>query len=273
MTRVSLLISVLLLGLSPPAAATEDAHALLRRGISLSREASFAASLAALEQARARGPLSPAEAAECEYWLATDYVAIGSIQAARRELKQLIESAPAYDLPLYTSPKVAALYHEVHDELERAPRLKALPPRRTQKGLVLAFEPARTGGTAYGAVYWRWRGEREWREEPLAHSGETLQTTLQPARAGTLEYWAEARAPEGAARAGTQDKPLEVPAVAPVAVVATAAPPRKESIARKWWLWTSVAAVTSVTLGVGLYYGLRAPTPSTADAVLDFQVR
>ena len=74
MTRVWLL----LLGL---AQATEsgDAQALLRRGISLSREASFAASVAALEQARSRGLVS-AEAADCGYWLATDYLALGSAQ-------------------------------------------------------------------------------------------------------------------------------------------------------------------------------------------------
>src|SRR4051812_37965735 len=163
MTRVCLMI----LGLALPAAATEDAHALLQRGVSLAREASFAASVAALEQSRARGPLSPAELADCGYWLATDYLALGSTQAARRELRLLIESAPEYELPPYTSPKVAALYREVHDELERAPRLKALPPRPSARGVVLAFEPSRTGGTAYGAVYWRWQGEREWREAPL----------------------------------------------------------------------------------------------------------
>jgi hypothetical protein len=270
MTRVSLW----LLCLSLSAAATEDAHALLRRGIALSREASFAPSVAALEQARARGPLSPAEEAECEYWLATDYVAIGSTQAARRELSRLITTSPGYDLPLYTSPKVSALYREVHDELERAPRLKPLPPRQTHKGLVLAFEPARTGGIAYGAVYWRWQGEREWREEPLGHSGENLSATLSPSRGGTLEYWAETRAPDGTAAAGSKDKPLEVPAVVPVTLAPTgAAPVTRQPIVRQWWLWTSVAAVTSVALGVGLYYGLRAPSTSTADAVLDFQVK
>src|SRR5689334_25281223 len=104
MTRVSML----LLALSLSASATEDGHALLRRGIALSREASFAASVAALEQARARGPLSPAEAAECGYWLANDYVALGSAQAARRELRQLSEAAPGYELPLRTSAQARA---------------------------------------------------------------------------------------------------------------------------------------------------------------------
>src|ERR1700690_3392623 len=125
MTRVWLL----LLGL---AQATEsgDAQALLRRGISLSREASFAASVAALEQARSRGLVS-AEAADCGYWLATDYLALGSAQAARRELRQLVEAAPGYELPPYTSPKIQSLFRDVREELERAPRLKALPPRHT----------------------------------------------------------------------------------------------------------------------------------------------
>jgi hypothetical protein len=267
-----LLFWLLMLLLGLPAQAGEDAHALLRRGISLSREASFAASVAALEQARARGPLTPPESADCGYWLANDYLALGSAQAARRELKQLVATSPGYELPPYTSPKVMALYREVKDELERAPRLKALPPKRTSDGLVLYFEPSRMGGVAYGAVYWRWQGERGWREAPLGHVGENLSAHLELSHGGTLEYYAETRAPEGVAQAGSKEKPMEVPAVSVAPAPATAAP-RNDSVARKWWLWTSVAAVTSVALGVGLYYGLRAPSTSTADAVLDFQVR
>lgn len=197
------------------------------------------------------------------------------MQAARRELKQLVSSSPGYELPPYTSPKITALYREVKDELERAPRLKALVPKHSSDALVLLFEPSRTGGISYGAVYWRWQGEREWREAPLAHVGENLTARLPLSRGGTLEYYAETRAPEGLAQAGSPEKPLELPAVVgpTIGPMKEAPPSRKDSIVRKWWLWTSVAAVTSVALGVGLYYGLRPPPAGTADAVLDFQVR
>jgi hypothetical protein len=269
MTRVGLGL-LLALALGRLALALEDAHALLRRGIALSREASFAASAAALEQARVAGGLTAPEAADCSWWLATDYVALGSTQAARTELKQLVQSAPGYELPLYTSPKLVALYGEVKEELEHAPRLRALVPKRAADGLILSFEPSRTGGVAYGSVYWRWQGEREWREVPLAHAGENLTARVPLSRSGVLEYYAEARAPDGAARAGSPEKPLVLPATAlpPAAPVKPAEP-----IAKKWWLWTSLAAVTSVALGVGLYYGLRPTSAGTADAVLDFQVR
>src|SRR5258708_4694651 len=103
---------------------------LLQRGIALSREAAYAASIAALEQARARGDLDSAQSRECSFYLATDYVAIGSTVAARRELRVLAERDREFELPAFTSPKVAALWHDVREEVERAPKLRALPPRR-----------------------------------------------------------------------------------------------------------------------------------------------
>ncbi len=225
------LVSCALLLLVAPAVAVEtpDAHALLRRGIALSREASFAASVAALEQARARGPLSPSEVADCGYWIATDYVALGSAQAARRELRTLVAASPGYELPPFTSPKVAALYREIKDELERAPRLRALPPRSSSGGreLTLYVEPSRTGGTAYGAIYWRWKGEREFVEAPLAHSGENLFARLAIDHGGTLEYYAEVCAPGGSAQAGSREHPLEVPMSAPTPPASLAVAPQR----------------------------------------------
>jgi hypothetical protein len=265
------LFCVLVLSLPAVAAEAPDAPALLRRGVALAREASFAASVAALEQARARGPLSPSEIADCGYWLATDYLALGSTQAARRELRALLAAAPLYELPPYTSPKVAALYREVREEVESAPRLKALPPRQNDSALMLYFEASRTQGTAYGAVYWRWRGERHWREAGMQHLDDSLLARVTVARGGTMEYWAEIRAPGGAATAGSREKPLELavtapPAEAPVAV-------KRDSIATKWWLWTTLGVVSATGLGVGLYFALRPTSNDSADAVLDFQVR
>jgi tetratricopeptide (TPR) repeat protein len=278
MRRVFFLLS--LLGLAARAVETPDAHELLRRGIALSREASFAASVAALEQARVKGPLSPSERADCGYWLATDYLALGSPQAARRELRQLVQAAPAFELPPYTSPKVAALYQDVRAAEERAPRLRALPPRSTMNGrdLALAFEPSRGGGLAFGAVHWRWQGEDDFVELPLGHSGENLIGHIAVERAGTLEFYAEARAPEGMAVAGSREHPLVLPVAEPSApppslTTTTAADHKKRPLVRAWWLWTTVGAVASAGLGVGLYFALRPQPHGTADAVLDFGLR
>jgi hypothetical protein len=286
MSRVFFLVSIVSivsigvsLGVSASAGENLDSHALLRHGVALAREASFPSSVAALEQARTKGGLSAAESADCAYWLATGYLAMGSTQAARRELRALISDSPGYELPPFTSPKVAALYHEVKEELEKAPRLRALPPKQRREGLSLYFEPSRTGGTAYGAVYWRWQGESRWNEVALVHlgGGENLTARLDLQRGGTLEYWAEMRAPDGMASAGTRERPLELPVTAPVFAVESApapvAPPRKDSIAKKWWLWASLGAISAAGLGVGLYFALRPQPAATADAVLDFQVR
>jgi hypothetical protein len=288
------LIAALFLVAAASRANADDPRLLLRRGIKMHREASYAASVAALELARrssSSGELSAIERNEIGFYLAADYVALSSTAAARRELRALFEAQPAYELPPYTSPKVAALCREVQGELERMPRLRALPPRRVDGSRVeLWFEPSRTGGTAYGAVSWRWQGEHEWREAPLAHAGDQLVTTIEIDRQGTLEYWAEARGPQGLARSATAERPLELPMTGEQAVPAapseharnlpsvmpaplTAPAPKRKSVASAWWLWTTVGAVVATAAGVGLYFGLRPQTGGTADAVLDFKVQ
>lgn len=199
--------------------APADPHMLLQRGITLYREAAFAPSVAALEQAR-QGKLDAGEQVECAFYLAADYVALNSLSAARRELRTVLEAQPNYEAPLYTSPKVSALFRDVREELERLPRLKALPPRRRPGGLELGFEASRMGGTAYGAAQWRWRGETAYREAPLGHADERLVAVVPIDRNGTLEYWAEARGPAGLAVTASKDRPLELP------VSGVAAPPK-----------------------------------------------
>src|SRR5687768_12556807 len=101
---------------APAWAASDDGHTLLQRGVAQHREAAYAASVALLEQARAKGDLQPHELAEAAFYLAANYVAMGSLPAARRELRAVLEKAPGYELPQYTSPKVAALFREVREE-------------------------------------------------------------------------------------------------------------------------------------------------------------
>lgn len=282
-----LVISLALALVVAPAHA-QDPRALLQRGIALHRDAAFAASVAALEQAR-QGKLDQAEQVECAFYLASGYLALGSVQAARRELKTVLELSPSYELPQYTSPKVASLFRDVKEEQERLPLLKALPPRRLgPHRLVIAFEPSRMGGTAYGVAMWRWRGESAFREMPLGHDGDTLVAELSISRGGTLEYYAEARGPSGLAQAASKDRPLELPVAAPppgsaraaarpaasAAVVAGAPAPghKPRSVAKAWWLWTTVGVVAAAGLGVGLYFGLQPPS-GTGSAVIDFQVQ
>src|SRR5690242_8646636 len=103
--------------LASVARASEDPHLLIQRGIQLYREAAYAASVTALELARQQR-LAPVEEVECGFYLAADYVALSSLPAARRELRAVLEAEPSYELPPYTSPKVASLYRDVKDELE-----------------------------------------------------------------------------------------------------------------------------------------------------------
>jgi hypothetical protein len=284
----SILLAALML-FSTVASAGEDKSDprwLLRRGITLHREAAYAASVAALELARNGKTLEPNERTELGFYLAADYVALNSLGAAKRELRAVLEADPNYEVPQYTSPKVAALFRETQDELERQPRLKILPPQRDRARpddvVVLWFEPVRFGGSAFGAARWRWKGESDWREAPLGHGNdEKMMARVElDRRSGTIEFWAEARGPSGAATAAASDRPLELPVVAragalpPVTAEKDQSPPnKKKSIVKAWWLWTTVGIVAAAGLGVGLYYALRPPSGGTADAVLDFQVR
>jgi len=277
----------LFIATTPAPARAADAHALVQRGIQLYREASYASSVASLEQARQARSLDGLDETELAFYLAADYVALGSMPAARRELKVVLESQPGYELPPYTSPKVSALFRDVRAELERSPRLRALPPRRTSPMLIeLWFDPSRTGGTAYGSAMWRWHGETGWREAPLSHVEDKLVTTIAIDRDGALEYWAEARGPQGLAQAASAARPLELPvtgyapsapSVRPLTAVALApslalppAPPARpeKSVARAWWLWTTVGAVVAAGAGVGLYFALRPGASGTSDAAL-----
>jgi hypothetical protein len=215
----------------PPPRESLSAQALLRRGIALYREASYAGSVAALEQARAArlGTLEPPERVECAFYLAADYVALGSLGAARGELREVMGAMPDYEPPPFTSPKVSALLAEVRAESDRAPRMKPLPPRRVgEASLELRFEVSRTGGRAFGAVFYRMRGEQPFSEAPLGHVGDDLATQVALQRSGTIEYYALAQAPSGAMAAGSPTRPLEltvqVRATQPRALVPPAKP-------------------------------------------------
>ncbi|HXU74409.1 MAG TPA: hypothetical protein VN947_34180 [Polyangia bacterium] len=267
----SLVVMLILILTAATAHGGNEAKLFLRRGMDLYREASYAESVAMLEHARARGGLEPAERVECSFYLAAGYVALGSTAAARRELRAVLRDAPDYELPQYTSPKVAALFREVREELENTPRLKPLPPERHGDALALRFEASRTGGPAFGVVQWRWRGQQRWREAPLRHDGELLVADVTVEHSGALEYYAEGRAPGGALAAGSATQPLELPVVVGATLSLATEPPPPSRARKLWWLWTGIGAVGAAGLGVGLYFALR-PQPSTADAVFDFQV-
>jgi hypothetical protein len=259
---------------APALAQAADGRLMLRRGMQLYRDAAYAESVALLEQARTQGGLEPAERVECAFYLAAGYVALSSTGAARRELRTVLTEAPDYELPQYTSPKVAALFREVREELERAPRLRPLPPERRGDVLRLRFEASRTGGRAYGVVQWRWRGEPVWREAAMVHDGDALAADVPVEQTGTLEYFADGRAPNGPLAAGAAQQPLELPvAVGPKVSLSARDQPSSSFRAKKlWWLWTGLAAVGAAGAGVGLYFALRPQPSPTADAVFDFQV-
>lgn len=277
LVALTLLVTLAAPAAAAPADGSDEAGQLLWRGIALYREASYAASVAALESARARGGLAPAQRVELAFYLGAGYLALSSPAAARRELKAVLRDEPDYEPPPFTSPKVAALFREVREELERAPRLRPLPPERRGDALVLRFEPSRTGGRAYGAVQWRWRGEHDWREAALTpatgRGGAELVASVPVDRTGALDYFAEARAPTGTLQAGSSAAPLELPVAVGPRRLAVAPTDDRARPRRLWWLWTGLGAVAAAGAGVGLYFALRPSPPATADAVFGFQVR
>lgn len=290
MWNVVSVVMVACVALSAPATAGENSRAgdgrtFLARGIQLYREASYAESVAALEQARAHGGLEEEQLVECAFYLGAGYVALNSVTAARRELKRVLAAQPGYEPPQYTSPKVAALFHDVREELEKQPRLRPLPPERRARsdggGFVVRFEASRTGGRAFGVVEWRWRGEKKFAEAPLVQTGALLEAQLPVTHEGTLEYFAIGQAPSGPLAAGSAAEPLELPVTRDLAVSLRADlllprgddRERSPSKARRlWWVWTGVSALAAAGAGVGLYFALRPAPSGTAEATLSFQV-
>ena len=70
---------------------------------------------------------------------------------------------------------------------------------------------------------------------------------------------AAAAAPPPTAPTGTTAAPASAPAA--TATLTAAAPARKPWIKRNWWIIPVGAAVVGVAVGLGVYYGTRAPDP------------
>jgi hypothetical protein len=242
-------------------AAEPEGYALLQRGIALQRDASWNASIAMLERARAGGLATAAERAECAFYLAAAYLAINSEGAARRELALVLEERPGFEVPPYTSPKLASLFGDVTRERARSPVLEARPPRplpadQTRgSGLELSFDTKRELKPVYGVVRFRMRGQVDYAEAPLAQRAPgSFAAEVRPTKTGVLEYYADALSPLGALRAGSALAPLELP-------IGELDPPRGGKAGRRNWklVWLAVplGIVVGVGAGVGAYYGLR----------------
>ncbi|MEO6954430.1 MAG: hypothetical protein ABI321_21715 [Polyangia bacterium] len=242
------------------ASADADAHAQLRRGIELQREASWSASITALERARSTGALSSAERAECGFYLGAAYLAIGSEAAARRELSVVLDLQPGFEPPPYTSPKVASLLGEVARSRATAAQLDPRPPRPSPSsdGLELGFEAHRTKGPVYGVVRFRMRGDALYGSAPLVarspeHDGtQALVADVKPAHSGVLEYYADALEPAGHLVAGSAERPYALPFTEP------AAHARKPSRGPSKLVWLAIPAgvIVGAAVGLGLYFGL-----------------
>lgn len=236
-----------------------DAHAQLRRGIGLQREASWSASITMLERARAVGTLSTIERAECAFYLGAAYLAIGSDAAARRELGVVLDLQPGFEPPPYTSPKVASLLGEVARSRATAAQLDPRPPRTSSEGLELGFEAHRIKGPIYGVVRFRMRGDSDYVAAPLLarspqHDGtQALAAEVKPGRSGVLEYYADALEPGGRLVAGSADSPYALPFTLRAAdIPKTSRPPSKLV-----WLAIPAGVVVGAAVGLGLYFGLR----------------
>ena len=244
------------------ASAEVDAHGQLRRGIELQREASWSASITALERALSTGTLSSAERAECAFYLAAAYLAIGSDAAARRELAVVLDLQPGFEPPPYTSPKVASLLGEVARSRATAAQLEPRPPRPSPSsdGLELGFEARRVKGPIYGVVRFRMRGDTSYTAAPLVarsaeHDGtQALVADVKPAGSGVLEYYADALSPGEHLVAGSAVRPYALPftATAPARAVTTSRGPSK-----LMWLAIPAGVIVGAAVGLGLYFGLK----------------
>jgi hypothetical protein len=243
-------------------AAESEAHTLLQKGIALQRDASWNASIAALEKARAAGLATAPERAECAFYLAAAYVAINSDGAAKRELGVVLDERPSFEPPPYTSPKLASLFGEVTRERSRRTELEARPPRTLApdethgSGLELTFDAQRGLAPIYGVVHFRMRGAPHYEEAPLTrHGAGSLIADVRPAQPGVLEYYADALGPSGPLRAGSMTAPLELP-------IGTIDPPRRGHrigrTSKLVWLAVPLGVVLGAATGLGLYFGLRA---------------
>ncbi len=188
-------------------AAEPDGHALLQRGIALQRDASWNASIAALERARASGLGTAAERAECAFYLAAAYLAINSDGAARRELAIVLDERPGFESPPYTSPKLASLFGEVTRERSRLPVLDARPPRRLQpdetrgSGLeALLRHQARAQARLRRGAASACVAKAELRRSAARTQrgpGDPSSAEVRPSQPGVLEYYADALEPDG----------------------------------------------------------------------------
>ncbi len=249
----------------PHAADGNDARTLMRKGIALQREASWSASIAALEKARALGLLAPAERVECAFYLAAAYVAVGSDGAARRELTAVLEAQPSFEPPPFTPPKVATMLGEVSRELGQRAELEARPPRRVPAngaaltpGFELGFESRRAHPPIYGVVRYRMRGDAVFREVPLSSREKNatgLVAEVHPEKGGVLEYYADALSASGVLHAGSAEHPLELP-IAQADVDATKNARQLRGTSPLVWLAVPLGIVAGAALGLGLYYGL-----------------
>lgn len=245
---------------------------LLKRGIELQRQASWSASIAMLEKARAAGVLARAEQIECAFYLAAAYVAVGSDGAARRELTFVLDAQPGFEPPPYTSPKVTSLLGELARTRQQGPSLEARPPRTLSgaaagpggaSAIELGFEARRAPTPIYGVVRFRLRGQPAWRDALLQSRGVdgTLIAEVRPGGSGVLQYYAHAMSAAGALSVGSPAAPLELPYHAPAgASLSEPAPPARPARAPSKWVWAAipVGVVLGVATGLGLYYGLSA---------------
>ena len=140
------------------------------------------------------------------------------------------------------------------------PVLEPRPPTRHDDRLSLVFEARRTQPPIYGVVRFRMRGEGDFSEAPLTGRGAVVSADVRPPRGGVLEYYADALGTSGALRAGSAERPIELPVPD---VVPDSAPGRRPSHPRRppsklLWLAIPAGAVLGTALGLGLYFGLRA---------------
>ena len=175
---------------------------------------------------RARsGGLEPPERVECGFYLAAGYVALSSTGAARRELRararrraRLRAAAVHLAQGGGAVPRRASRSWRTRRACRRcrpsgaATRWRCASPPRAPAGAPTAWCSGAGAGSRAGA------------RRRCATRASSLVTDVPVEQTGTLEYFADGRAPGGVLQAGAAEQPLELPvAVGPTLSLAAGA--------------------------------------------------
>ncbi len=237
-------------------------------------DAEYAEAVAAYDELLERPDLSEAQKQEALLYLGFAQLGLRHDDAARRQFRRLLEKAPRYVLPAYTSPRLVTVFEQVRREVtaksDIALRGVHKTPTDTGTHVELEFLVAKTG-VAHALLFWRWQGDPVFNELALGENGGIAEGAIDAPKDHTvMEYYAELRSDDKVlAAVGSAAQPLladwtprGAPMSAPVAVA------RPTPVYKAWWLWTTIGVVVAGAGAGTAAYLLTRPTSGTVTLTL-----